>query len=161
MWSRSSRRRCTRANRRRTGAGPLSENKTRETDASVEDFLAGVENDRRREDARAVAALMEEITGELARMWGPSIIGFGRYRYRYDSGREGEFFLTGVSPRKSALTVYIMPGFASHDALMDRLGKHRTGRSCLYINKLEDVDLAVLEELVATSVAWMREKYGA
>lgn len=135
-------------------------NKTTQTDASVEDFLAGVENVRRREDARTVAAMMERVTGEPPRMWGPSIIGFGRYHYRYESGREGTLPLTGVSPRKQALTVYIMPGFSSYDDLMARLGRHRTGRSCLYINKLDDVDMAVLEDLVAKSVAWMRDKYG-
>lgn len=93
-------------------------------------------------------------------MWGPSIVGFGEYRYKYESGREGDFLITGFSPRKSALTIYIMPGFARYEALMDKLGKHRTGKSCLYINRLDDVDLSVLEELVTCSVEYMTEKYG-
>lgn len=94
-------------------------------------------------------------------MWGPSIVGFGEYHYRYESGREGDFLITGFSPRKNALTIYIMPGFARYDALMARLGKFKTGRSCLYINKLDDVDLSVLEELIASSVQYMVGKYGA
>lgn len=93
-------------------------------------------------------------------MWGPSIVGFGEYHYKYESGREGDFLITGFSPRKSALTIYIMPGFARYEALMAKLGKHRTGKSCLYINRLDDVDLSVLEELVTRSVEYMTEKYG-
>lgn len=93
-------------------------------------------------------------------MWGPSIVGFGEYHYKYESGREGDFLITGFSPRKSALTIYIMPGFTRHAALMGKLGKHRTGKSCLYINRLDDVDLEVLEELVSRSVEYMTEKYG-
>jgi len=135
-------------------------NKTRPTGAGVDTFLDAVENERRREDARTVKAMMERITGWEPRMWGPSIVGFGEYHYRYDSGREGDFLITGFSPRKKALTIYIMPGFARYDALMARLGKFRTGRSCLYINKLDDVDLSVLEELIASSVQYMVGKYG-
>jgi len=135
-------------------------NKTRPTGAGVDTFLDAVENERRREDARTVNAMMERITGWEPRMWGPSIVGFGEYHYRYDSGREGDFLITGFSPRKNALTIYIMPGFARYDALMARLGKFRTGRSCLYINKLDDVDLSVLEELIASSVQYMVGKYG-
>ena len=93
-------------------------------------------------------------------MWGTSIVGFGEYHYKYESGREGDFLITGFSPRKSAFTIYIMPGFARYEALMDKLGKHRTGKSCLYINRLDDVDLSVLEELVTRSVEYMTEKYG-
>lgn len=93
-------------------------------------------------------------------MWGPSIVGFGEYHYKYESGREGDFLITGFSPRKSALTIYIMPGFTRYEALMEKLGKHRTGKSCLYINRLDDVDLSVLEELVTRSVEYMTEKYG-
>lgn len=135
-------------------------NKTRPTGAGVETFLEAVENERRREDARTVNAMMQRITGWEPRMWGPSIVGFGEYHYRYDSGREGDFLITGFSPRKKALTIYIMPGFARYDALMARLGKFKTGRSCLYINKLDDVDLSVLEELIASSVQYMVGKYG-
>lgn len=135
-------------------------NKTRPTGAGVDTFLDAVENERRREDARTVKAMMERITGWEPRMWGPSIVGFGEYHYRYESGREGDFLITGFSPRKKALTIYIMPGFARYDALMARLGKFKTGRSCLYINKLDDVDLSVLEKLIASSVQYMVGKYG-
>lgn len=126
--------------------------KTERNDGDVEAFLASVENEKRREDCRAVIDLMRDITGESPAMWGDSIIGFGSYDYRYKSGREGSWFVTGVSPRKQSLTLYIMSGFANHDALMARLGKHTTGRSCLYIKKLEDVDQEVLRELIQRSV---------
>ena len=105
--------------------------------------------------------MMRRITGEEPRLWGPSIIGFGEYHYKYESGREGDFMRVGFSPRKANLVLYIMPGFARHDALLDRLGKHKTGKSCLYINKLDDVDRDVLETLIAESWAAMAEKYGA
>ena len=133
--------------------------KTQPTETPVAAFLDGVESDRRRQEAQTLLELLGRVTGEPPVMWGPSIVGFGRYHYKYESGREGDFFLTGFSPRKSALTVYIMPGFGAYDDLMGRLGKHKTGRSCLYINKLTDVDLDVLERLVAASVAWMRQRY--
>ena len=134
--------------------------KTRETDASVEDFIAAVADDRRREESRTVDAMMRKITGHPPRMWGPSIVGYGRYHYRYDSGREGDWFLTGFAPRKQALTLYIMPGFGQYDDLMRRLGKHKTGKSCLYVTRLSNVDLAVLEDLVRLSVDFMTRKYG-
>ena len=137
-----------------------NQNKTRPTRSSVDAFIGAVENDRRREDARAVKAMMERITGWEPKMWGPSIVGFGEYHYKYESGREGDFLITGFSPRKSALTIYIMPGFKRYEALMGKLGKHRTGKSCLYINKLDDVDREVLEELVVRSVEYMTDKYG-
>ena len=126
--------------------------KTRPTDASVADFLDAVESEGRREDAWAVLRLMEEVTGEKPVMWGDSIVGFGSYHYRYASGREGDWPVTGFSPRKQALTLYIMSGFPRHQELMGRLGKHRTGKSCLYINKLADIDQDVLRELVRASV---------
>ena len=129
----------------------MADNKTQPTEASVREFLDGVENETRRADAKQVLELMREVTGEEPRMWGPSIVGFGAYRYRYESGREGDWFLAGFSPRKSNLVVYIMSGFPRHAELMERLGKHRTGKSCLYINRLEDVDLDVLRELVRRS----------
>ncbi len=139
----------------------MAEPKTKPTGVSVDAFIDAVGHARRREDARVVLAMMRRVTGEEPEMWGPSIVGFGRYRYKYDSGREGEWMLTAFAPRKSALTVYIMPGFSQYDGLMARLGKHRTGKSCLYINKLDDVDLEVLAELVRLSVDYMRTKYGA
>lgn len=139
----------------------MAEPKTTPTGMSVDAFIEAVGHARRREEARAVCAMMARVTGEEPEMWGPSIVGFGRYHYKYDSGREGDWMLTGFAPRKAALTVYIMPGFSQYDRLMARLGKHRTGKSCLYINKLDDVDLAVLAELVRLSVEYMRAKYGA
>lgn len=138
----------------------MAELKTRPNDGDVDAFLESVDDPKRREDCRAVVELMADVTGEPPRMWGDSIIGFGQYHYVYDSGREGDWFLTGVSPRKQSLTVYIMAGFDRYDALMDRLGKHRTGQSCLYINRLEDVDTGTLRELIRSSVAHLRAKYG-
>ena len=133
--------------------------KTRENDADVEAFIDGVENQTRCEDARVVTRWMQEITGEPAKMWGGTMIGFGHYDYKYASGKEGRWFITGLSPRKQNLTLYIMPGFSKYDALLERLGKHKLGKSCLYINKLKDVDEAVLKELIGLSVDHMREKY--
>ncbi|GGA78128.1 hypothetical protein GCM10011521_15620 [Arenimonas soli] len=130
-------------------------NKTQATDADVEKFLAAVPDPGRREDCQRIRELMEAATGAPARLWGPSIVGFGVYHYRYESGREGDWMVTGFSPRKNDLTLYIMPGFARYEALMARLGKHKTGKSCLYIKRLADVDMAVLETLVRESVAAM------
>ena len=133
--------------------------KTVKTTASVAAFLKSVEHDQRRKDAQAVKKLMDKVTGLKAKMWGPSIVGYGQYHYKYDSGREGDYFLTGFSPRKQALTVYIMPGFSSYEDLLAKLGKHKTSRSCLYINKLEGIDIKVLEMLVRKSVSFMKKKY--
>ena len=138
----------------------MAELKTKPTGASVKTFLKGVEPERRRRDADVVLHLMTRVTGEKPVMWGPSIVGFGAYRYTTGSGHKGEFFRTGFSPRKQALTVYIMPGFEDYPDLMKRLGKYKTSRSCLYINKLEDVDLTVLEDLVRQSLTTMSERYG-
>ncbi len=136
-----------------------SDMKTTENDASVDAFVEGVDHPTRKADAKVLLELMEKVTGKPPKMWGPSIVGFGRYHYKYESGREGDFFLTGFSPRKAAMTVYVMPGFSQYDSLMEKLGKHKTGRSCLYINKLADVDMKILEKLVSKSVDWMRKKY--
>ena len=136
----------------------MAELKTQRNDASVDEFLDSVENPRRQSDCRTVVALMKDITGETPTMWGDSIVGFGEYQYKYKSGRAGEWFLTGVSPRKQSLTLYIMPGFSRYDELLARLGKHKTGTSCLYINKLDDIDHDVLRELVEQSVIRMRNK---
>ena len=133
--------------------------KTQANDASVTAFLDAVENDTRRNDARVLLDMMTRVTGCEPVMWGPSIVGFDQYHYKYESGREGDFFITGFSPRKSAMTVYVMPGFSEYAGLMAKLGKHKTGKSCLYINKLADIDLSVLEELVRLSVDAMRAKY--
>ena len=134
----------------------MAENKTQRNDGDVVAYLESVSNKRRREDSLVVKEMMEEVTGEPAEMWGTSIVGFGSYHYRYASGREGDFMLTGFAPRKQALTLYIMGGHERYDELMAKLGKHRSGSSCVYISKLADVDLAVLRELIAESVDYMR-----
>jgi len=135
----------------------MAELKTKPNDGDVDAFLSGIEDERRREDSLAVLDLMKRVTGEEPRMWGDSMVGFGSYRYRYASGREGEWFTAGFSPRKQALTLYIMSGTSKHDELFAKLGKYTTGKGCLYIKTLEDVDLAVLERLVAASVAYVSE----
>jgi hypothetical protein len=137
----------------------VAENKTKPTKAGVTAFLDSVEDRQKRADCRKVAAMMRRATGKRAKMWGPSIVGFGTYHYKYDSGREGDFMLTGFSPRKQALTVYVMPGFSRYEALMKKLGKYKTGKSCLYIKRLADVDERVLEQLIGKSVKDMRGKY--
>jgi hypothetical protein len=134
-----------------------AENKTKATAVSVEDFVDRVEPGQRRADASAVIDLMARITGEAATMWGPSIIGFGVHRYRYESGREGEICRLGFSPRKAQLVFYLGTSFPGRDALLAELGKHSTGKSCLYVNKLSDVDMAVLERMVAASWAHKSE----
>ena len=137
----------------------MSELKTKANDADVEAFLAGVDNDQRRQDTRQVMAVMARVSGEPPRMWGNSLIGFGSYHYVYASKREGDWPLTAVSPRKQALSIYIMPGFDAYGGLMAKLGKYKTGRSCLYVKKLEDVNPDVLEELIRRSVTEMRRRY--
>ena len=131
--------------------------KTQKNDASVEDFLNGVSHERKREDSFAILELMREVTGEEPAMWGTNIVGFGSYRYKYASGRDGEWFLTGFAPRKRNLTLYIMEGFENYDSLLADLGKYRTGKSCLYINRLEDVDIPTLRELIRQSVTHLAD----
>ena len=135
----------------------MTELKTQENDASVDDYLNSVEDEKKRDASFKVKALMEDVTGEEARMWGDSIVGFGHYKYKYASGREGEWMITGFAPRKRNLTLYIMSGFEEYDDLLDKLGKHSTGKSCLYITRLEDIDMEVLRELVDKSVQHMKE----
>jgi len=137
----------------------MSDLKTRPTDASVEAFIDAVDHPRRREDARTLLELMHRVTGEEPVMWGPSIVGYGSYHYRYASGQEADWPVVGFSPRKQNLSIYIMTGFEESDELLSRLGKHKTGKSCLYVNKLADVDLDVLETLVRASVAAMKRRY--
>ena len=129
----------------------MSDVKTRKNEASVEGFLKSVENDKRREDSFVVLDLMKEVTGEKPTMWGTSIVGFGSYHYKGASGREGDWMKVGFSPRKQNMTLYIMDGFDSNDSLLQKLGKYKTRKSCLYINKLEDVDQTVLRKLVQQS----------
>jgi hypothetical protein len=139
-----------------------AELKTKPTEVSVADFIAAVPDARRREEAGVIDAMMRRVSGHEPAMWGPSIIGYGRYSYRYDSGREGTMCRIGFSPRKAELVIYAMGGAgetAEGQALFARLGKHKTGKGCLYIRKLADVDLAVLEALVALSWQAMNAAY--
>jgi hypothetical protein len=137
----------------------VAELKTQPTRASVTEFMAEIADPGQRADAKKVAAMMRRATGKRAKMWGASIVGYGSYHYRYASGREGDFMITGFSPRKQALTVYIMPGFSSFGKLMEKLGKYKTGKSCLYIKRLSDIDEKVLEKLIVSSVRFMRKNY--
>ncbi len=137
----------------------MAEMKTRASDDDVDAFISAVANPQRREDARTLLALMEKITRRPPKKWGSSIVGFGSYHYRYASGREGDMMLTGFSPRKASLVLYIMPGFSRYAELLDKLGKFKTGKSCLYVNKLADVDQKVLAQLIRASVAHMRKTY--
>lgn len=135
--------------------------KTSENDQNVFEFLSSVENKRRADDTRIVVEMMERITGCPPKMWSDSIIGFERYTYKRKDGSQHSFMITGVSPRKTALTVYIMPGFSGFADQLARLGKYRNSVSCLYISRLENIDIDVLEDLIARSVAEMRERYKA
>ena len=137
----------------------MAELKTRQNRRSVRAFLDGIEDKRKRADSREVSKLMAQITGHRPRMWGTSLVGFGRYHYKYASGHEGDAFLTGFSPRKQALTIYIMPGFSRYEPLMKNLGKYRTGKSCLYIKTLDDIDRGILKTLIVRSVRETRKKY--
>lgn len=136
-----------------------AENKTKPTEVGAAAYIEAVPDERQREDARKIAAMMQRLTGEEPQMWGPSIIGFGSYHYKYDSGREGDMCRIGFSPRKGQTVVYVIDGYADKDDLMARLGKHKTGQSCLYIKKLADVDEAVLEEICTRSLEYMDAKY--
>lgn len=140
-------------------------NKTTQTEASVEEFIDTIDHERKREEARELLALFERVTGERPKLWGPSIIGFGEYHYEYDSGREGDWMRTGFSPRKAKHLLYLMGGYCDEAEAerrkekLDRLGKWSRGKSCLYINKLDDVDMDVLEEIVADDWATMNALY--
>lgn len=140
----------------------MAENKTKPEKTSVAEFLNAVEDEQKRKDSFALLELFKSITQEEPVMWGPSIIGFGEYHYKYASGREGDFLITGFSPRKAALTLYLMGCMENEFApLMEKLGKYKTGAGCLYIKKLADIDLEVLKQLIAESYSFMKEKYPA
>jgi uncharacterized protein DUF1801 len=130
----------------------VAENKTKATEASVKSYLSAIEDDGRRKDCEALAKLMTRATKEKPKMWGTSIVGFGSYHYQYESGREGDACLTGFSSRKGDISVYLVASFAGQEALLAKLGKHKMGKACLYVRKLGDVDLKVLEQLVVGSV---------
>lgn len=137
----------------------MSGNKTRPTDQSVEAFIDSLDDQQKIADSYSLIDLMKEVTGCEPKMWGPSIIGFDQYHYKYESAREGDFLKVGFSPRKREFSIYIMSGFKKHEELMKKLGKHRTGKSCLYVKRLEDINLDVLRDLVQESVRLVNEKY--
>jgi hypothetical protein len=139
----------------------MAENKTKATDASVKAYLAAIVNDVRRKDCEAIATLMSTLTTFPPRMWGPSIVGFGSYHYKYASGREGDAGLTGFSSRKGDISVYLVASGPNQGELLARLGRHKMGKCCLYIRKLADVDIGVLEQLIAGSVAEVRRRYAS
>lgn len=138
----------------------MSENKTRPTDQSVKTFIDSLDDQQKIAACHTLIELMKDVTGCKPKMWGPSIIGFDEYHYIYESGREGDWMKVGFSPRKREFSLYIMSGFKRHDELMKKLGKYRTGKSCLYVKKLDDIDIEVLRELVEESMKFMDEKYG-
>ena len=138
----------------------MADLKTKKNDASVEDFLNSVENERRKTDGFTLLQMMKEVTRDAPSMWGPTIIGFGEYHYKYASGREGDWFKVGFSPRKQNMSLYLMNNYDRYTEILEKLGKHKTSKACLYINKLADVDLDVLRELITASFAYMNEKYG-
>ena len=135
----------------------MAEVKTKPTQASVKEFLNQIPEKERREDCFAIAKMMEEITGAKPKMWGPSIVGFGSYHFKYDSGREGDWLVTGFSPRKNDLTLYLMRGFEKHRDLMEQLGKHKTAKSCLYIKRLSDIHQPTLKKLIKASIKQLNE----
>ena len=137
----------------------MAELKTKVNTKSVETFLKKVASGKRLEDCFTVLELMKTITKENPKMWGPSIVGFGNYHYKYESGREGDFFITGFSPRKQNLTLYIIAGFSKYEELMNKLGKYKTGKSCLYIKDLNDINMNVLTKLISDSVKYMKKKH--
>jgi hypothetical protein len=133
--------------------------KTRENNASVKQYIDGQVDENRRQDCLTVKKMMQEITGKRARMWGESIVGFGRYHYKYASGREGDYLVTGFSPRKQNFTIYIMPGYTNYQHLLKNIGKYKKGKSCLYVKSLDDIDLDILKQLISASVDEMKSLY--
>jgi Domain of unknown function (DU1801) len=136
-----------------------TEMKTMPTEISVGEFIDSVVDEKQRADAHQIADMMARLSGQQPKMWGPSIIGFGSYHYKYDSGREGDMCRIGFSPRKGNMVLYLIDGFEGQSALLDKLGKHKTGKSCLYIKRLSDVDEAVLKQLIVESLDYMAQKY--
>jgi len=137
----------------------MAENKTQKTTASAAEYINGVPDAQKRADCKAIARMIRTATGKNAKMWGTSLIGYGTYDYKYASGREGSFFVAGFSPRAQNITVYIMSGFSQHASLMNKLGRYKTGKSCLYLKKLDDVNARVLQSLIERSVKYMRKTY--
>jgi hypothetical protein len=137
----------------------MYEQKTKETDVSVIEFIENVENSKKRADAYLLLDLFKEVTGYEAKMWGPSIIGFGSYHYVYKTGHEGDAPLAGFSPRKAKISLYFAPEDTERDALLAKFGKHTTGKACVYINKVDDIDTDVLKELITQSVTFLQTQY--
>jgi len=137
----------------------MAEPKTKPTDASVKSFIDSIEDEQKRKDCRTVQRIMKKATGARPKMWGASMVGYGQYHYKYASGREGDSFITGFSPRKQNLTLYIMSGFSKYNGLMRKLGNHKTGKTCLYIKRLDDIDINVLTELVEASIQHVKKSY--
>lgn len=137
----------------------MAENKTKETKASVNKFINSVKDERTKADCKQIISVMKDITKEDPKMWGSSIVGFGSYHYKYESGREGDMCLTGFSPRKQNLTIYIISGFSRYPEMMSKLGKYKTGKSCLYIKTLDDIDMKILKKMIAESVKYMKKRY--
>ena len=137
----------------------MAELKTKPNEASVEEFLNAVENEQKRADSFKLLKIMEEVTGEQGKMWGPSIVGFGSYHYVYDSGQSGDWMLAGFSPRKQALTIYMMAGNHHFEDELKNLGKHKLGKSCLYIKKLNDIDESLLRKMIAKSIKLLQKHY--
>ena len=137
----------------------MAKNKTVSNDNNVNDFLNNVKNEQKRNDTFDLINLMKEITGEEPKMWGASIVGFGEYHYEYKSGREGDMFLSGFSPRKQNIAIYIMAGVENYEKVLKNIGKYKIGKSCFYINKLDDIDLVLLKEMISDSVKKTKNKY--
>lgn len=137
----------------------MAELKTKANKASVADFLNTIDDRQKRADCRAIGNMMRDATGKRAKMWGAAIVGYDKYDYKYASGRSGTFMITGYSPRAQNISVYVMPGFSEFSGIMKKLGKYKTGKSCLYIKKLDDVDSKVLAQLIKESVQVMRRRY--
>jgi len=136
-----------------------NQNKTQKTEVSVNEYLMQIEDEEKRADCFRIRDMMERIVGAPAKMWGTSIVGFGDYHYKYDSGREGDFMRSGFAARKANIVLYIMAGFSEYETLLEKMGKYKNGKSCLYIKRMSDIDESILEELVTKSVAYMAEKY--
>jgi Domain of unknown function (DU1801) len=139
----------------------MADQKTKQTTQSVESFLSKVTDKQVREDCNTIIKLMKKVTGAPPKMWGPSIIGFGQYHYKYESGHEGDMCLTGFSPRKQNISLYIMAGIPGQDELMKKLGKHKAGKGCIYVKQLKDIDTGVLENMISKAVNYLKKKYQA
>lgn len=137
----------------------MADNKTQPTEMAIEDYLAGIEDPQRRQDCASLVSIMAEITNEPPVLWGTSIVGFGTYHYKYESGREGDFMITGFASRARDISIYLMASTDAQADLLAKLGKHKMGRACLTIKRLSDIDLSVLRELITQSVGEMKKRY--